>query len=164
MDWLLATIWYLIGVWASTWLARRLLGQPVPLARALGATLLGLVTGLAGAALVGASNPGRELYAVDFTAISFLTTLVLVALLGLLARPQHPGTARPTIGAPHPLRALRRRGRGLAATPRSSSWRRGMGWRHGPGGTSVGVAGSSTFPATARWTWQRRCSRPAGCS
>jgi ubiquinone biosynthesis protein len=110
MDWLLATIWYLIGVWASTWLARRLLGQPVPLARALGATLLGLVTGLAGAALVGASNPGRELYAVDFTAISFLTTLVLVALLGLLARPQHPGTARPTIGAPHPLRALRRRG------------------------------------------------------
>jgi hypothetical protein len=37
------------------------------------------------------------LYAVDFAVISWLTTLVLVALLGLLARPQHPGAvhARP---------------------------------------------------------------------
>src|SRR4029450_3920352 len=110
MDWLLATIWYLIGVWASTWLARRLLGTPIPLARALGATLLGLVAGLGGAALVRASNPGRGLYAVDFAVISFLTTLVLVALLGLLTRPQPPGGARPRIGAPHPLRAIRRRG------------------------------------------------------
>jgi len=108
MDWLLATIWYLIGVWASTWLARRLLGAPFPLARALGATLLGLVAGLGGAALVRASNPGRELYAVDFAVISLLTTLVLVALLGLLARPRHPGGSRPTIGPPHPLRAVRR--------------------------------------------------------
>jgi hypothetical protein len=109
MDWLLATIWYLIGVWASTWLARRLLGKPVPLAQALGATLLGLLTGLGGAALMRASNPGRGLYAVDFAVISSLTTLVLVALGSLLARPQHPGGTRPTIGPPHPLRAVRRR-------------------------------------------------------
>jgi ubiquinone biosynthesis protein len=109
MDWLLATSWYLIGVWASTWLARRLLGQPVPLAQALGATLLGLLTGLGGAALMRVSNPGRGLYAVDFAVISCLTTLVLVALLSLLARPQHRGGARPASGPPHPLRAMRRR-------------------------------------------------------
>lgn len=141
MDWLLATIWYLIGAWASTWLARRLLGRPIPLAQALGATLLGLVTGLGGAALMGASNPGRGLYAVDFAVISWLTTLVLVALLSLLARPQRPSGMRPTIGPPHPLRAMRRRwsriGRyaqvvllaaryGLAAHPRRRLRRRGQ--------------------------------------
>jgi ubiquinone biosynthesis protein len=109
MDWLLATIWYLIGVWASTGLARRLLGRPVPLAQALGATLLGLATGLAGAALMRAANPGRGLYAVDFAVISCLTTLVLVALLSLLARPQRPPGAPPTSGPAHPLRAIRRR-------------------------------------------------------
>jgi ubiquinone biosynthesis protein len=155
MDWLLATIWYLIGVWASTWLARRLLGQPVPLARALGATLLGLVAGLGGAALVRASNPGRGLYAVDFAVISCLTTLVLVALLGLLARPQPPGGARPRIGPPHPLHAVRRRGSrvgryaqvvllaaryGLAAHSRRRQRRRGG---------QVGVAGTTSMDLAA---------------
>jgi ubiquinone biosynthesis protein len=140
MDWLLATIWYLIGVWASTWLARRLLGRPVPFAQALGATLLGLLTGLGGATLMRASNPGRGLYAVDFAVISSLTTLVLVALGSLLARPQHSGGTRPTIGPPHPLRAVRRRWSrmrryaqvvglaaryGLAAHPRRRQRRRG---------------------------------------
>ncbi len=155
MDWLLATIWYLIGVWASTWLARRLLGQPVPLARALAATLLGLVTGLVGATLVRASNPGRELYAVDFAVISCLTTLVLVALLGLLARPPPPGGARPRIGPPHPLHALRRRGSrvgryaqvvllatryGLAAQTRRRQRRRGQ---------PIGVAGTTSMDLAA---------------
>ena len=158
MDWLLATIWYLIGVWASTWLARRLLGRPVPLAPALGATLLGLVAGLGGAALMRASNPGRGLYAVDFAVISWLTTLVLVALGSLLARPPRPGGTRPTIGAPHPphpLRAMRRRlarlGRyaqvaglaaryGLAAQSRRHARRRGQ---------PVGVAGTTSMDLAA---------------
>src|SRR6266545_4916922 len=155
MDWLLATIWYLIGVWASTWLARRLLGKPIPLAQALGATLLGLVTGLGGAALMRASNPGRGLYAVDFAVISCLTTLVLVALLSLLARPRRPSAARPTIRPPHPLRAMRRRWSrirryaqvvllaaqcGLAAHPRRRQRRRGQ---------PVGAAGNTTMDLAA---------------
>jgi ubiquinone biosynthesis protein len=155
MDWLLATIWYLIGVWASTWLARRLLGRPVPLIQALGATLLGLATGLAGAALMRAANPGRGLYAVDFAVISCLTTLVLVALLSLLARPQRPPGAPATSGPPHPLRAIRRRwsrlGRyaqvvglaaryGLAAHARRRQRRRGQ---------PVGAAGTTSMDLAA---------------
>jgi ubiquinone biosynthesis protein len=155
MDWLLATIWYLIGVWASTWLARRLLGRPIPLAQALGATLLGLVTGLGGAALMRAANPGRGLYAVDFAVISWLTTLVLVALLSLLTRPQHPDGARPTIGPPHPLRAMHRRwsriGRYaqvvlLAARYGLAAQSRRRQRRHGE---PVGIAGDTTMDLAA---------------
>jgi ubiquinone biosynthesis protein len=155
MDWLLATIWYLVGVWASTWLARRLLGQPIPLARALGATLLGLVSGLAGAALVQASNPGRQLYAVDFVVISCLTTLVLVALLSLLARPQPPGGGRARIGPPHPLRALGRRGArvgrytqvvSLAARYGLAAWSRRRQRRRGE---RVGVASTTSMDLAA---------------
>jgi ubiquinone biosynthesis protein len=109
MDWLLALIWYLIGVWASTWLAHRLLNRRIPLGRAMVAILLGLLIGLGGAALMRASNPGRQLYAVDFVVISFLTTLVLIALLSLVARPVTLDTARLTIHRPRPLHALRRR-------------------------------------------------------
>jgi ubiquinone biosynthesis protein len=109
MAWPVASISYLVGIWAVTWLARRLLGTRVPPARGLVAGLLGLVIGLAGAALMQLSNPGRELYAVDFVVISLLTTLVLVALSGILARPGCGGVARSALGRPRPLSALRRR-------------------------------------------------------
>ena len=109
MDWFLVLIWYLIGIWAATWLAGRLLGTTVPLARALGAGLLGLLLGLVGAGLMRANNPGRALYGVDFAAISLLTTLVLVALVGLLTRSETRGGEGRKLGRPRPLRALRRR-------------------------------------------------------
>jgi len=73
------------------------------------ASLLGLPIGLGGAALMRVSNPGRDLYAVDFVVISLLTTLVLVALLGLLARPQTRSGTMHTLARPRPFRALRRR-------------------------------------------------------
>lgn len=109
MGWLPALTWYLIGVWAVTWLARRLHGARVPAAHTLLAGLLGLLIGLGGAALMRASNPGRELYAVDFVVISLLATLVLVALSGLLVRPQTGTGTGPVRGRPRPLHALRRR-------------------------------------------------------
>jgi ubiquinone biosynthesis protein len=109
LDWLFALTWYLVGAWAVTRLARRLLGTRVPTARALVAGILGLLIGLGGAALMRASNPGRELYAVDFVVISLLTTLVLVALSGLLARPQARSGTPPAPGRQRPLRALHRR-------------------------------------------------------
>jgi ubiquinone biosynthesis protein len=108
MAWLLGLTWYLIGVWAATWLARRLLGKRVQPAQTFLAGILGLLTGLCGAALMRASNAGRHLYAVDFVVISLLTTLVLVALSGLLVRPQIDGGGR-ALARPRPLRALRRR-------------------------------------------------------
>ncbi len=86
------------------------------------ASLLGLPIGLGGAALMRVSNPGRDLYAVDFVVISLLTTLVLVALLGLLARPQtRSGTisrpAPPVVANPalHPDRPHRGQVRGVHA-------------------------------------------------
>jgi ubiquinone biosynthesis protein len=109
VNWLLAALWYVAGVWAVTGLARRLLGSRVPAARTLVAGLLGLLIGLGGAALMRHSNPGRELYPVDFVVISLLTTLVLVALSGLLARPAARRGAGHVPGRPRPLRALRRR-------------------------------------------------------
>lgn len=112
MGWLPALTWYLIGVWAVTWLARRLLGARVPAAHTLLAGLLGLLIGLGGAALMRASNPGRELYAVDFLVISLLATLVLVALSGLLVRPQTGTHAHPEGGQEQ---VLRRRTQSTAA-------------------------------------------------
>jgi ubiquinone biosynthesis protein len=109
VNWLLAALWYLAGVWAVTWLARRLLGTRVPAGRTLLAGLLGLLIGLGGAALIRNSNPGRDLYSVDFVVISLLTTLVLAALSGLLARPPGRRGTEHTPGRPRPLRALRRR-------------------------------------------------------
>jgi ubiquinone biosynthesis protein len=104
----LALIWYPVGVWVVTWLAGRLLGAWVPLARTLAAGLVGFVIGLAGAALMRASNPGRRMYAVDFVVISLLTTLVLVALAGLVARSDGRRRARPVLARPRPVRAVRR--------------------------------------------------------
>jgi ubiquinone biosynthesis protein len=109
VDWAVASISYLAGIWAVTWLARRLVGTRVPPARGLVAGLLGLLVGLGGTALMRVSNPGRDLYAVDFVVISLLTTLVLVALLGILARPEGGGVAPSAFERPRPLRALRRR-------------------------------------------------------
>jgi ubiquinone biosynthesis protein len=113
VDWLLALFWYVTGFWAVIWLARRLVGTQVPPARTgvsgLLGLLIGLLIGLGGAAMMRASNPGRDLYAVDFVVISMLTTLVLVALSGLVARPQARSGSGPTLRRPRPLRALRRR-------------------------------------------------------
>jgi ubiquinone biosynthesis protein len=108
MGWLVALSWCLIGVWASTWLAGRLLGRRNPIGRAVVAAALGLLIGLAGASLMQSSNPRRKLFDVDFVVISLLSTLVLVVLLGLVGRPESRDRAAP-LGRPHPLRAIRRR-------------------------------------------------------
>jgi ubiquinone biosynthesis protein len=108
VSWLLALVTYLVGAWVVTGLAGRLLGAPIPLARALIAGLAGLLIGLGGAALMQASNPGRRLYAVDFMVISLLTTLVLVAFGGLVVRSDRRRRARPTPMRPRPLHAVLR--------------------------------------------------------
>jgi ubiquinone biosynthesis protein len=110
LDWLIGgTIWYLIGLWVSMTIVRRLLGRHLPILRLAVAVFIGLLVGIGGGALLWINNPGRKLYAVDFVVISFLTTLICAAALSLLAQ---PGTDdRSSFGAhrPRPLQAIRRR-------------------------------------------------------
>src|SRR4029450_1469733 len=109
MAWLIGgTIWYLIGLWVSTTIVRRLLGRHLPIIRHAVAVFIGLLVGVAGGALLWINNPGRELYAVDFVVISFLTTLICAALLSLLKQPD-ADEASFGLRRPHPLQAVRRR-------------------------------------------------------
>jgi lysylphosphatidylglycerol synthetase-like protein (DUF2156 family) len=109
MAWLIGgTIWYLIGLWVSTTIVRRLLGRHLPIIRHAVAVFIGLLVGVAGGALLWINNPGRELYAVDFVVISFLTTLICAALLSLLKQPDADGASF-GLRLPHPLLAVRRR-------------------------------------------------------
>jgi ubiquinone biosynthesis protein len=109
MAWLIGgTIWYLIGLWVSTTIVRRLLGRHLPIIRHAVAVFIGLLVGVAGGALLWINNPGRELYAVDFVVISFLTTLICAALLSLLKQPDADGASF-GLRRPHPLQAVRRR-------------------------------------------------------
>ncbi|HET9301565.1 MAG TPA: AarF/UbiB family protein, partial [Propionibacteriaceae bacterium] len=110
MEWLVGgTIWYLIGLWVSISIVRRLLGRQLPIVRHAVAVLIGTLAGLGGATLLWVNNPGRELWAVDLVVISLLATLICAAALSLLANPGARDGPMPGMRRPRPLQAIRRR-------------------------------------------------------
>lgn len=110
VEWLVGgTIWYLIGLWVSISIVRRLLGRQLPIVRHAVAVLIGTLAGLGGATLLWVNNPGRELWAVDLVVISLLATLICAAALSLLANPGARDGPMPGMRRPRPLQAIRRR-------------------------------------------------------
>jgi ubiquinone biosynthesis protein len=109
--WLFDVAWALAVFFGLRWLATRLLAVRLGPAAAVVCGALGVAAGFGfQRAIVDESSGGLAPYA-TFAALSLLTTMGVVAILGLTARPvRAPLSPAPSAsGLPHPLRALRMR-------------------------------------------------------
>jgi ubiquinone biosynthesis protein len=109
--WLFDVAWALAVFFGLRWLATRLLAVRLGPAAAVVCGALGVAAGFGFQwAIVDESSGGLAPYA-TFAALSLLTTMGVVAILGLTARPvRAPLSPAPSAsGLPHPLRALRMR-------------------------------------------------------
>jgi ubiquinone biosynthesis protein len=107
--WVFDVTWALAVFFGLRSLAGRLLAVRIGALAAIGCGTLGLAAGFGLQRAVAGDSSGVAPYA-TFAVLSLLATMVLVALLGLIARPQRrlaPGSTSATV--PHPLRALRLR-------------------------------------------------------
>jgi ubiquinone biosynthesis protein len=107
--WLFDVAWALVIFFGLRSLATRLLAVRIGALAALVCGALGVGAGFGLQRAVGGDSGGIAPYA-TFAVLSLLATMALVAVLGLIARPQRRSTPGSTSAAlPHPLRALRLR-------------------------------------------------------
>jgi ubiquinone biosynthesis protein len=109
--WVFDIAWALAVFVGLLWLATRLLAVRLGLLTALVCGALGVAAGLGLQKAVVADSAGGFVSYATFAALSLLTAMAFVAILGLAARPRRPPSAPPdvTSGLPRPLRALRMR-------------------------------------------------------
>jgi ubiquinone biosynthesis protein len=107
--WLFDVAWALTIFFGLRLLAARLLAVRIGLFAALVAGGLGIAAGLGVQRAVAEGSPSGVAGYATFAALSLLTTMAVVAALGLVARPHEREPFAPGSTIPHPLRALRLR-------------------------------------------------------